>query len=83
VLHSRAAKSQPARGERELRKEMSNLEKSIARLDDQKRQLNARYLAATDPQESLRLHTELEDVTRQLGAAEDQWAALQEELGGW
>lgn len=69
------------RNEREVRKEISTLEKTIARLDGQKRQSNALLLQATNPKEALRLHNEVTTVTAELDAAEDRWCQLQEELG--
>src|SRR5205823_177874 len=54
----KAAKAPPRaarRGEREVRKEMTNLERTIARLDDEKRQINTQLMAATDPADALRL----------------------------
>ena len=70
-----------ARNERELRKEISTLEKTIARLDDQKRDAHAKLMQSSDPQEALRLHQEVESLTAQLTEAEERWCALQEELG--
>lgn len=69
------------RNEREIRKEISTIEKTIARLDDQKRQSSARLLETTDAAESLKLHNEVESLTAELAAAEDRWCHLQEELG--
>jgi ATP-binding cassette subfamily F protein 3 len=78
------AASKPARpkgrGERELRKAISALEKSIARLDEQKRQAGAQLLQTTDAEEALRLHEEVEALAAQLSAAEERWCALQDEL---
>jgi ATP-binding cassette subfamily F protein 3 len=68
------------RDERALRKELNNLERTIARLDEQKREVNARLQTSTDPDEALRLHNELTDVTGQLDSAEHRWCELQEEL---
>ncbi|MFO0192049.1 MAG: ATP-binding cassette domain-containing protein, partial [Planctomycetia bacterium] len=68
------------RGEREIRKEIANLERTIARLDAEKRGLDALLLAATDPAEALRLHTEMTAVAAKLSAAEERWLALQDEL---
>jgi ATP-binding cassette, subfamily F, member 3 len=74
------APSQAARRtEREIRKDMTNLERTISRLDDQKRQTNQQLMAATDPAEALRLHNELSTVMQQLAEAEDRWCQLQEE----
>jgi len=82
VLKARAAK--PAnRDERVIRKEMGNVEKTIARLDDQKKAASAELLTTTDAKEALRLHNEVEDLTKQLTEAEERWCALQEEIGEW
>jgi ATP-binding cassette, subfamily F, member 3 len=69
-----------SRGQKEIRKELKNVEKSIAQLDARKKELNAKYLEESDSTESLRLHAELADVTKQLSEAEDRWGAIQEEL---
>jgi len=68
------------RTDREIRKEMANLERTIARLDDQKRQTNSQLMTATDPAEALRLHNDLSALTTQLAEAEDRWCHLQEEV---
>ncbi|HUQ69499.1 MAG TPA: ABC-F family ATP-binding cassette domain-containing protein [Planctomycetaceae bacterium] len=81
-----ATKAAPAtpkaakRNEREIRKELSSVEKTIARLDDQKREVNGLLMSATDPKEALRLHNEVESLTMQLAEAEDRWCVLQAEL---
>ncbi len=82
---SAQTKSKPvtpaSRGDdRALRKEIGALERNIARLDQQKRQINEQFLAATNPADSLRLHEELATVTAQLAEAEDRWCKLQEQL---
>jgi ATP-binding cassette, subfamily F, member 3 len=81
VLKTKAAPKPSLRSERELRKEMSNLEKTIARLDEQKKLSNTQFLSATDSKEAVRLHQEIEDLARQLTEAEERWCVLQEELG--
>lgn len=67
--------------DRDLRRELSNLERSIAKLDTEKKQVNAQMLAATDPAEALRLHTALTAVAAKLTEAEERWLAIQEQLG--
>ena len=75
------AVTRPARrGERELRKEMANVERTIARLDEQKKQINGQLLQSTDPAEALRLHNEVQALTTQLADAEERWCRLQEEI---
>jgi ATP-binding cassette, subfamily F, member 3 len=66
--------------ERKLRKELSKLEKKIARLDDEKREFNQQLLNETKPEEAMRLHTEVEERTTQLTEAEERWCELQELL---
>ncbi len=78
--HSKAAPRPAKRNDREVRKEIANLERTIARLDDQKRQINDQFLTATDPADSLRLHNEVTAVTTQLAEAEERWCELQEEI---
>ena len=68
------------KSERELRKEMAALEKTIARLEDEKTAVNGKLLATTDAGEALRLHTEYETVTDQLTKAEERWFRLQEKF---
>jgi ATP-binding cassette, subfamily F, member 3 len=70
----------PRRTEREIKKEMANLERTIARLDDQKRQTNSQLMTATDPGEAMRLHNEVSALTTKLAEAEDRWCQLQEEV---
>jgi len=76
----KAAPRSARRDEREVRKEIGTLEKKIAKLDEQKKQLTRQYTSATDPAESLRLHNELSTVTQQLAESEERWCALQEEI---
>ncbi len=81
---NRPAKAPPKpaqRSEREIRKELTTIERTIARLDDQKRQANAQLMQATDPAEALRLHNEVEKLTTELADIEERWCRLQEELG--
>jgi len=69
-----------ARTERDIRKEVTNLERTIAKLDAEKRQHNSDLLAATDPTEALRLHHAMTAVGEKLAAAEERWLAIQDEL---
>jgi ATP-binding cassette subfamily F protein 3 len=81
VTKPAAAARAARRNEREIRKEISTIEKTIARLDEQKRQSNSKLMETTDAAESLRLHNEVESLGNELAAAEDRWCQLQEELG--
>lgn len=72
----------PKRDERTVRKEMSTIEKTIAKLDDQKKKSSAQLLVTSDAKEALRLHNEVEALTTQLAEAEDKWCQLQAEIDG-
>lgn len=68
------------RDERKVRKEISNTEKKIARLDKEKTDINSKLLTETDPDEALRLHNEMTELAEQIAEAEQRWVELQEEL---
>ncbi len=73
--------SRPApKNERAARKEIINLERTIAQLDTQKRATNDQLLKTTDPAEALRLHNEVTALAAQIAEAEDRWCQLQEEV---
>ena len=76
------AAARPRRNERDVRKELKVLERTIAQLDDQKRELNAQLLDTSDAAEALRLHNEIAALAGQLGPAEERWCELQEEVEG-
>jgi ATP-binding cassette, subfamily F, member 3 len=83
VLHAKGAPKAEKRDDRALRKEKSNLEKTIARLDEQKKAANARLLETTNAKEALDLHHQVEELGGQLAEAEERWCVLAEELGEW
>ena len=76
----KSAPRAPRRSERDIRKEMTTLERTIARLDEQKRQVNGQLMQSTDPKEALKLHNEVQALTTQLADAEERWCRLQEEI---
>jgi len=79
-----AAETKPSRpapkNGRAARKEIANLERSIAQLDAQKREANDQLLITTDPAEALRLHNEVASLAAQIAEAEERWCQLQEEV---
>ena len=81
VLKTKSVPKKVNRSEKDIRKEMSSTEKTIARLDDQRKVAQEQFMKVSDPKESVRLHEEVEELTRQLTEAEERWCALQEELG--
>ncbi|MFM9025001.1 MAG: ABC-F family ATP-binding cassette domain-containing protein [Planctomycetaceae bacterium] len=68
--------------ERDLRREITTLERTIARLDAEKRTHHEALLVATDPAEAMRLHDEVTRLAADLSIAEERWLALGEELAG-
>lgn len=67
--------------DRKLRKEVSNLEKKIAKRDDEKRELNQQLLTETDPEKAMSLHQKITELSDELSELEIRWMELQEQLG--
>ena len=76
--HDKKKHSTGSTDDRAMRKEITQLEKTIARLDDQKRTVNEKLMQTTDPMEAMKLHDEVVKVSTELEAAEMRWAELQE-----
>jgi ATP-binding cassette, subfamily F, member 3 len=69
------------RNEKEIRKDLKSTEKLIAQLDTQKKELTEKFTSTKNAAEAQRLETELERVTTELSAAEEQWSVYWLELG--
>ena len=69
-----------ANADRRMRKELAAVEKTVARLDGEKQQVNEQLLAVTDAAKAVQLHAELTVITQSLAEAEDRWLELQEAL---
>ncbi len=76
----RPQRTAAVRVDRELRKEIATLEKTIARLDTEKREHQARLMTVTDPEEAVAAHAAMTAVAENRAAAEDRWLAMQEAL---
>jgi ATP-binding cassette subfamily F protein 3 len=74
----REDRKQRAQRQRELRKEVATLERTIERLDGRKRQLDAQMLEATDATEAMRLHEEITALAGELAPIEERWCQLQQ-----
>jgi len=61
---------------RKAEKELKNLEKRIAKLDSDKRELNERLMNETKAKEAVRLHQELSVIVQELASAEERWLEL-------
>ena len=72
----RAAK----RTEKEILKEQKATERSIAQLDQRRKELMDEFTETGDAKAAQRLEAEIAAVAEQLGAAEDRWVELNEEL---
>jgi len=68
------------RNDRAARKEIINLERTIAQLDGQKRQANDQLMQTTDPDAALKLHNEVTALAAKIAEAEERWCQLQEEI---
>jgi len=62
------------------KKLLKTIEKTIAQLDAQKRELDSQLMNSSDAKEALRLHNEASTVAAQLAEAEERWVELQELL---
>jgi len=78
----RGADGSSGRRERDLRRELGALEKTIARLDAEKKRNESALLVTTDPAEAVTLHEAMTRAAEELAAAEERWLAIHEELGG-
>jgi len=58
------------------RKQVQALERKIARLDDQKKEINQQLLTETDPAKAVELHDEVTKLIQELSDAENQWLEL-------
>ncbi len=64
------------RDHRSLKKQLKNIERKIAKLDESKKALQQQLLAETDPQKALQFHQELEQVSKELSEEEERWLEL-------
>ena len=62
--------------ERKLQKTIKSIERKIAKLDGEKKTLNAQLLSTTDPDEALEIHNKISEVSKELEAAEESWLEL-------
>lgn len=69
-----------ARNDREAQKRLKNVERKIARLDDERKALNERLLAVTETSEAQRLHAELTKLSTELTTLEEEWLELSTEM---
>ena len=81
---SKAASGRKSRpNDLDPQKEMANLQRAIARLDGQKKELSATLTSTTNPDKAKQLQDAIAALAEEISAAEERWCELQEELGGW
>ena len=66
--------------DRAVKREVGQLEKTIAKLDSQKKLLTEQLMQSTEAIAAMKLHEELTKVTTDLETAEMRWAELQEQM---
>ena len=72
--------AKPAGISRKTEKEIKNLEKKIAKLDEEKRDLKEQMMSENDPVQALKLHEMIEELITQLDECEGRWLELNEEF---
>jgi ATP-binding cassette subfamily F protein 3 len=75
---SKDASKTDAQLHRERKKEISALERRIAKLDETKKQIQARLMEAADAASARKLHDEFVAATKELDEAELRWLELQD-----
>ena len=65
---------------RKIRKKINNVERKIAKLDDEKKAFSKQLLETTDPFLAMELHNKITELTTELEEAENHWVELQEEI---
>jgi len=82
VMKPAKTAARPKRSEKDVRKELKTVEKTIAQLDLQKRTLNDQMMQTTNAAVALNLHNEITTINEQLADVETRWVLLQEEIDG-
>jgi len=63
------------------RRQVRNLEKKIAKIDGERKELSAQMLNTADAAAALKLHNQIETLQKELAETENTWYELQVELG--
>ncbi|MEM7457501.1 MAG: ABC-F family ATP-binding cassette domain-containing protein [Planctomycetota bacterium] len=69
---------QSQKDHRKRQKLIKTIERKIARLDEEKKELNGKLLTETDPDKAMELHEQITQISNELSEAEDQWLELTE-----
>ncbi len=71
-----ATKSSNPNDDRKLQKQVKAIERKIAKLDDERKDLNQQLLTETDPTKALDIHNQVEAIVKDLQEAEETWLEL-------
>ncbi len=71
------------KNEKNQRKKLSSIEKKLAELDGKKKEIHQAFLKCTDPKKAQDVHAELTHVTTEISQLEEEWCALQAEIGDY
>ncbi len=74
--HGKKTKAISQNEQRAIRKKIKAVERKIASLDDQKKTLSAEMTTTTDAAKALELHEQIEAISAELAAAENEWLEL-------
>lgn len=70
----------PVKNEREIRRQLSNIERTIAKAEQQKKLVNDQLMSTTDAIEAMRLHDQVQALLAEISTAEERWLELQSQL---
>ena len=62
--------------QRAMKKKIKSIERKIAKLDEEKKALDAQMLTMTDPDEAMKLHEQIQSIAAELASAEEEWLEL-------
>ena len=71
------------RADRYAQKKLKSVERKIAKLDDEKKQLDAKLLTMTDAAEAQAAQTRLTELAAEIEVLEAEWLELSEATGAW
>nr|MBA3484753.1 ABC transporter ATP-binding protein [Pirellulales bacterium] len=79
--HTTLARKLSGREERELEKRVRAIERKIAKLDDEKKELNAKLMQTSDAAESKRIRDQLAAMAEEVASLEHEWLEASGDLG--
>ncbi len=71
------------RADRDAQKRLKSVERKIAKLDDEKKQLAAKQVEVTEADDAKRLYERLAEIAEEIETLEAEWLELSEAAGAW